>query len=118
MPKKAHIPRKTCGFGLFLNALKGFESKVIGFRCIFNFISFLEKEKSLWQEGGMFNIPCFGSLMKSRKSFLKQKPTHFSSCLPQPFNPVPRAVKQFCRTRDTEGGVGKAFCVAFLLSWN
>lgn len=118
MPKKAHIPRKTCGFGLFSNALKGFESKVIGFRCIFNFISFLEKEKSLWQEGGMFNIPCCGSLMKSRKSFLKQKPTHFSSCLPQPFNLVPRAIKQFCRTRDTEGGVGKAFCVAFLLSWN
>lgn len=62
-PKIVPIPGETYVFGLFLNALNGFESKVMGFRWICSFISFLEKEKALWLEGGIFNIPHFGSLL-------------------------------------------------------
>lgn len=64
LPKKVSIflgiPVGLVGF---LNVLNDFESKVMGFRCICNFISFLEKEKALLGEGGMFNIPHLGSLL-------------------------------------------------------
>lgn len=35
----------------------------MGFRWICNFISSLENEKSQRPEGGMFNVPHFGSLL-------------------------------------------------------